>query len=499
VTVSDASGMDTMITVTLIAPMAPTYELAITGTSCDDDDGSLAVTITNEVPIESYILVDADEFIQQNSTGLFEMLPAATYSISLIYADGCEVFELLDIAPSEDIQLSIEDENVGCVTSTTIETGLLAELTYTWSLNGEVIAGADQPNLTVEQSGSYVVVASNGTCTKEDSAMINITPPSTYTIAATNTNCGASDGTITIESTNGIAIETVTITETGETYDGGTITDLAAGDYTLEIIDVNGCSSNDFESIESSVGFEYSLGDDMVTCAQDVVTISSGLDVGSYQLQWSLDSELLPTNTADLLVTEPGTYTLAATDQTGCTVTESVYVAYYPELIAVAGEEGTYSIGDQLGYSVEGAETIAWQSSDLVLSCTDCADLQLTVMQAGSLTLTATDINGCTVAETFVISVDTELIFPNYMTPYGDNMNDVLEIAALDGLTMTNLVVYNQAGRRVYETADYKNDWGGTASGGEQLPDGAYYYSITYGIGDLQFTKVHDLTILKNQ
>jgi len=103
------------------------------------------------------------------------------------------------------------------------------------------------------------------------------------------------------------------------------------------------------------------------------------------------------------------------------------------------------------------------------------------------------------VAETFVISVDTELIFPNYMTPYGDNMNDVLEIAALDGLTMTNLVVYNQAGRRVYETADYKNDWGGTASGGEQLPDGAYYYSITYGIGDLQFTKVHDLTILKNQ
>ena len=41
--------------------------------------------------------------------------------------------------------------------------------------------------------------------------------------------------------------------------------------------------------------------------------------------------------------------------------------------------------------------------------------------------------------------------------------------------------VFNRYGAKVFESNDYKNNWNGTR-GGQPLPDGTYYYVISYNL-----------------
>jgi gliding motility-associated-like protein len=174
-------------------------------------------------------------------------------------------------------------------------------------------------------------------------------------------------------------------------------------------------------------------------------------------------------------------------------------VFYYPTLIEIDGESGEFFIGESVTYTVLGAESIQWTSDDISLPCSDCEEFNLEILDPGELTLTATDVNGCLEETTFVISVDNELIFPNYITPNGDGINDVLEIEGVEQISMPRLVVFNKWGQVVADIENYQNDWKGTDRYDNELPDGAYYYSLDYTIGESNFQKVSDLTILKNQ
>ncbi|RTQ49552.1 PKD domain-containing protein [Hymenobacter gummosus] len=61
---------------------------------------------------------------------------------------------------------------------------------------------------------------------------------------------------------------------------------------------------------------------------------------------------------------------------------------------------------------------------------------------------------------------------PNIITPNGDKQNDVFE-QRLSCLPVT-MKVFTRWGNQVYESKDYRNDWGGGT-----LPDGVYYYHLT--------------------
>jgi gliding motility-associated-like protein len=61
-----------------------------------------------------------------------------------------------------------------------------------------------------------------------------------------------------------------------------------------------------------------------------------------------------------------------------------------------------------------------------------------------------------------------------------DGQNDYFD---LDGQNVRNLQIFNRYGVKVYERANYTNQWYGQTSGGEELPDGTYYYVIDYAAG----------------
>jgi gliding motility-associated-like protein len=74
----------------------------------------------------------------------------------------------------------------------------------------------------------------------------------------------------------------------------------------------------------------------------------------------------------------------------------------------------------------------------------------------------------------------TQAAVPTGFTPDGDQYNDLFVIPGLEAYNQVTLEVYDRFGNKVYEQAQYANDWDGTSSvTGAVLPDDTYYYILT--------------------
>lgn len=72
------------------------------------------------------------------------------------------------------------------------------------------------------------------------------------------------------------------------------------------------------------------------------------------------------------------------------------------------------------------------------------------------------------------------LIVYTGFSPNGDGLNDVFTIRGIGNPILKGniLVIYNRWGNEIYKKADYDNTFDGTWNGGQQLPDGTYWYVL---------------------
>lgn len=91
-----------------------------------------------------------------------------------------------------------------------------------------------------------------------------------------------------------------------------------------------------------------------------------------------------------------------------------------------------------------------------------------------------TNKDGCEKLDSVKVFINSA--FPqaphNFFTPNGDGLNDFFELGNLDkqGCAIT---IMNRWGTMVWESDNYQNDWGGKNLGGDDLPDGTYYYLLS--------------------
>ena len=84
----------------------------------------------------------------------------------------------------------------------------------------------------------------------------------------------------------------------------------------------------------------------------------------------------------------------------------------------------------------------------------------------------------------------------NVITPNGDGRNDQLNLKNLTGDDDCRFVVLNRWGKEVYRQEVYTNDWNGLSRGGQDLPDGTYYFILQRG-DEVIFRG--PVTIIRNQ
>jgi gliding motility-associated-like protein len=105
----------------------------------------------------------------------------------------------------------------------------------------------------------------------------------------------------------------------------------------------------------------------------------------------------------------------------------------------------------------------------------------------GTYVVTATNEFGCTATAQIAIDVnDCSIVIPEFFSPGGDGINDFFVIENLEAYPGTKVLIFNRWGTQVYQSEDYLNNWDGTSDsrfnvGGDQLPEGTYFYVLTLG------------------
>ncbi|MCX6231607.1 MAG: PKD domain-containing protein [Bacteroidetes bacterium] len=120
-----------------------------------------------------------------------------------------------------------------------------------------------------------------------------------------------------------------------------------------------------------------------------------------------------------------------------------------------------------------GTSTVKDPQHDFIISLPEAKEFLVTLI--------ATNDHGASIQCTDTVSykvkiIDDVLIFPNFITPNGDAMNDRFEIGTLikgGAYKETQVIIYNRWGKKVYENNNYDNSFNG-----EGLPAGVYFVTI---------------------
>jgi gliding motility-associated-like protein len=184
----------------------------------------------------------------------------------------------------------------------------------------------------------------------------------------------------------------------------------------------------------------------------------------------------------------PGSYLVtlqASSPNDGCTDTTSspLTVNPLPEI------KGPHEITTPVGIPVtipftysQNVVTWVWTpASDL--SCTDCGNPVATVIFSTTYTITVTDVNSCTAADTILVKTicnDKNYWFPNTFSPNGDGVNDWFYPRGTSLYNIQSLTIFNRWGQMVFQRRDFPANaqnlgWDGTF-GGKQAPSDAYVY-----------------------
>ncbi len=105
------------------------------------------------------------------------------------------------------------------------------------------------------------------------------------------------------------------------------------------------------------------------------------------------------------------------------------------------------------------------------------------------VTIEVCDIAGSCVQQVIHITVASDMVVYNAVSPNGDGKNDVFFLAYIDAFeeTRSNTVkIYNRWGDLVFEVDDYNNTtnvFAGKNKSGNDLPSGTYYYKIEFRDG----------------
>ncbi len=403
------------------------FEAEVTNASCGGT-GSFWMTVEGGEPtytIEWWHEDGTSDWVQSASNSFsLDNLKPGEYTIKVTGRNGCSETKKV-VMGGESLEYALEANAASCggegsiwVTIANGAPGYVVE----WTGPVDGWKNTDDKSFAIDNlpAGQYEIsiVDANG-CEKEDWITIGSSGGVLdFALEANSATCN-DKGAIWVTLANGTPTYTVEWWGPGVAKWATTelssfqLKDLGAGDYTVKITDVNGCTKTNTVTInDTGNGLDFDLETLGVSCGAKG---SIWIDVNNGTGDFSVDITGPNTNkwfnltSTKAQVTDlgPGTYTVQITDKNGCTGSESIVIqdlggSLEVDLEATAascGATGSMWVTVKNGspkYTVE-----LWGPDNATFwAQTNSSSFKLSELHAGDYTLKITDINGCSVTKT---------------------------------------------------------------------------------------------------
>ena len=459
--------------------------------SCSSaQDGSIGLSVDGGNGGYTYMWTGPNGFTstEEDVSGL----GAGTYTATITDMNGCslqEVVTLISPAPfTSTLQASTYPGGTtiscsgmadGSITST-IQGGV-APMANTWSGPNGFTSTSGMISNIGEGIYCLLVIDANG-CTTEHCLELVAPPALSIQSAVTDASCGAAVGAVDLGVSGGTSPFTFAWSNGATTQD---ISELQPGTYNVSVTDANGCSVEGLATVNGTPGV---VAEGIVGAATCVGNTDGSIDLSVLQgtapfnFAWSNG-----TTAEDLGSLAAGTYGVTVTDDAGCTFQES-WTVFGSTPIAidtiVSGYAGGYNVS---AYGASDGSVITAVSGGTspysFLWSNGATTESISNVQAGTYVLVVTDANGCNAELQVELTQANELEMPNAFSPNGDGDNDAFVVHGIEAWPKNLFSVVNRWGNRVYEQPNYKNQWEGDNSQGEQLPNGTYFVILNLNNG----------------
>jgi gliding motility-associated-like protein len=334
---------------------------------------------------------------------------ATHYTVTVTDANGCKdtasVWALLRPNP---VPGNIDSTANGCLAPSgtlTMQTPSVGTAPFTYALNG----GTSQASNTFTglATGTYTITVTDayGCSASDDGTVLQAAPPVVGAIDSTAAGCTVANGTLTMQSPTGTGPFTYSLNG-GTAQASNVFTGLTTGNYTITVIDANGCSASDDGNVPQAAPPVVGVIDSTAAgCTVANGTLTMQTPTGTGPFTYSLNGGTAQTSNAFTGLTT-GTYTLTVIDANGCSASDdaSVLQAAPPVAGSVSStatacisNTGTVTMQAPTGgsapftYSLNGG---AYQTSNVFSS-----------LGVGTYTVTVKDANGCTATGTSNVSM----------------------------------------------------------------------------------------------
>gem|GEM_PF-1972442 len=316
VTVTDANGCTASASATVGQPAAAlSASASATNATCNGSaTGAVDLTVSGGTPSYSYAWSNGASSQDLNAVS------AGSYSVTVTDANGCTATASAVVAQPSAISLSTSTIAATCgaadgSVNLTVSGGN-APYTFAWS------NGSSSEDITNVTSGSYSVTVTDASgCSSITSASVGQTSNLSASASSTSALCfGSADGSVSVSLTGGTAPFIYQWSNGGTTAN---VNGLSAGNYSVSVIDANGCSSSASTTVGQPSALSVSVTSVDATCetADGSATASVSGGTTPYAYSWSNGSS---SATASGLAA--GSYSVSVTDANGCSASGSATI-----------------------------------------------------------------------------------------------------------------------------------------------------------------------------
>jgi PKD repeat protein len=297
-------------------------------------------------------------------------------------------------------------DNLICATSNVnfTFTGTNAPTSYSWVFEGASTATstlANPQNIAYPNAGTFdvtlTVTNEFGTNTYTCTDCVTVSNPPTVSFTISNVSCaGGTNGSIVTNVSGGNAPYSYAWVSGPATANR---TGLAAGNYNLVVTDAQGCVRQSTATVTQPSALAITSTVNNILCAggnDGSISVNATGGTGNKSYSWS--NGMQGSSIGGLTA---GNYVLTVSDANGCTANQTITVAqpaalqasvFHSDLTCNASNDGN-AVASSVGGT--GVVTFSWSNGQTGQFLTD--------LSAGVYILTATDANGCTDIESFIV------------------------------------------------------------------------------------------------